>query len=179
MISDIFPVSRLTPCLECKRGRKIYEPPRYMSPTVALQQIISAINITYPSIASASPLAELTKTPAAVPEEKGSEPPSSLFEPLTPVPLPEPTPLIPSKTLALSLSRVGTSSQGIKAGTLEELAEVEEEEFGGPLHSLIIVGKRVHDLEIEYAGQWAVGGKGKSGWWKVAEETYGVSRGSK
>lgn len=64
---------------------------------------------------------------------------------------------------------------------MEELSQLEESLFGDPLHSLIIVGKRVHHLEIEYAGQWAVDQEGEDGrdkskaqWWRVAEETYAV-----
>lgn len=50
-------------------------------------------------------------------------------------------------TLAVGLARVGADDEKIVAGTLEELKTVD---FGGPLHSLVIVGKRVHELEVEY-----------------------------
>src|SRR5436305_1320701 len=33
------------------------------------------------------------------------------------------------------------------AGTLEDLQLVD---FGGPLHSLILVGRNIHELEVEY-----------------------------
>jgi diphthine synthase len=91
--------------------------------------------------------------------------------------IPEPTPslLPPSKTLALSLSRIGTPTQRIIAGTLEELASLPEEEFGDPLHSVVIVGKRLHPLELEFAGRWCVGGE-NGDWWKVGKEVYGVER---
>jgi diphthine methyl ester synthase len=42
--------------------------------------------------------------------------------------------------------------------------------FGGPLHSLVIVGKRLHPLERDYAGQYAVP---DSRWFSVAKDTYG------
>lgn len=81
----------------------------------------------------------------------------------------------------MSLSRVGTDSQQILSGTLTELAELSEEDFGGPLHSLVIVGGnsergkgRLHPLEAEFAGKFAV--NGGEGWWKVAKESYGVIR---
>lgn len=41
--------------------------------------------------------------------------------------------------------------------------------FGPPLHSLVIVGKRLHELEKEYAALWKVG----DGWQRVAREVYG------
>jgi diphthine synthase len=50
-------------------------------------------------------------------------------------------------TLAVGLARVGADDEKIVAGTLEELKDVD---FGGPLHSLVLVGKNVHELELEY-----------------------------
>ncbi len=84
----------------------------------------------------------------------------------------------PSQTLAMSLSRVGTATQRIISGTLQELSELPEEEFGAPLHSVVIVGKRLHPLELEYAGRWCIGGE-NGGWWKVGKEVYGVERESR
>ncbi|CAD6930807.1 unnamed protein product [Tilletia controversa] len=42
--------------------------------------------------------------------------------------------------------------------------------FGKPLHSLVIVGRRLHPLEREYAGMYKVPG---SRWDEVAKEVYG------
>ena len=81
----------------------------------------------------------------------------------------------PEETLVMSLSRVGAPTQRIISGTLAELAELPEEEFGGPLHSCVVVGKRLHPLELEYAGQFCVGGE-DGAWWKVGKEVYGVVR---
>ena len=50
-------------------------------------------------------------------------------------------------TLAVGLARVGADDEKILAGTLDELKAVD---FGGPLHSLILVGKHIHELEVEY-----------------------------
>ncbi|WWC73175.1 diphthine synthase [Kwoniella pini CBS 10737] len=83
--------------------------------------------------------------------------------------------LPPSKTLAISLSRIGTPSQNLISGTLEELSNLSKEEFGDPLHSLVIVGKRLHALEFEFAGKFAIGGE-NGDWWKVGKEVYGVER---
>lgn len=75
----------------------------------------------------------------------------------------------------MSLSRIGTPTQQIVSGTLEELSRMTEEDFGGPLHSLVIVGKRIHPLELEFAGRFCVGGEAGK-WWTVGQEVYGVVR---
>jgi len=136
------------------RGRKIYEPPRYMTPTIALRQIISAIQ----TAANASPeSAEDLSDDPSLPTSSSTHA-SSFSE---------------RETLALSLSRVGTPTQSIRSGTIASLAAKEEDFFGGPLHSLVIVGHRVHPMEIQYAAQWAVD---EDEWWSVAETYYGVAR---
>ena len=48
-------------------------------------------------------------------------------------------------TLCVGLARLGQPDQCILAGTLEEL---KEQDFGAPLHCLIICGE-VHDMELE------------------------------
>ena len=83
--------------------------------------------------------------------------------------------LPPDRTLAMSLSRIGTPTQCIISGTLAELASLPASDFGGPLHSVVIVGKRLHPLELEYAGRWCVGGEAGA-WWTVGREVYGVVR---
>ncbi len=47
---------------------------------------------------------------------------------------------------AIGLARVGQETQRIVSGTLEELLAVD---FGGPLHSLVLVGPQTHPLEID------------------------------
>lgn len=118
------------------RGRKIYEPPRYMSPTVALSQIISAIETA-----------------------RSANPESSDIT------------LSSEGSLAITLSRAGSPTQKLVAGTLAELASQPQETFGDPLHAMVVVGKRLHPLEIEYAGIWAVD---RENWVRVAREGYGV-----
>ena len=81
--------------------------------------------------------------------------------------------LTPQATLAVALSRVGAQTDGeqrIVCGTLEELAAQDGGVFGEPLHSLVIVGKRLHPLEVEYAEAFAVS---KENWRNVAQATYG------
>lgn len=133
----------------------MYEPPRFMSPYTAFQQILHTENERHP------------KTPSSSSSENGEE-----------TVAPGPSLLPPSQTLAMSLSRVGTATQRIISGTLQELSELPEEEFGAPLHSVVIVGKRLHPLELEYAGRWCIGGE-NGGWWKVGKDVYGVERESR
>jgi diphthine methyl ester synthase len=82
--------------------------------------------------------------------------------------------LSPIHTLALALSRVGTPTQSIRAGTLAQLATLPEDAFGPPLHSLVIVGSRVHPMEIEFATKWAIDGD----WLRVARDVYAIEIGS-
>ncbi|KAJ2551289.1 diphthine synthase [Coemansia sp. RSA 1933] len=56
-------------------------------------------------------------------------------------------------TLAVGVSRVGSDDQVIKAGTLRQLLDVD---FGAPLHSLVLVGHRLHLLEAEILRENAV-----------------------
>ena len=79
--------------------------------------------------------------------------------------------LAPEETLGIGLSRVGgdETQQKIVGGTLAELAAQPADIFGEPLHSLVIVGKRLHHLEVEYAGQYAVNAEN---WKNVARDVY-------
>ncbi|KAF2218599.1 tetrapyrrole methylase [Elsinoe ampelina] len=55
--------------------------------------------------------------------------------------------------LAVGVARVGADDQEIVAGTLGELSEVD---MGRPLHSLVLVGSRTHDMEREFVREYAV-----------------------
>ncbi|KAF8589478.1 diphthine synthase isoform b [Ramaria rubella] len=113
------------------RGRKIYEPPRYMSVPVAVSQLLET---------------ELFRNTGM---------------------------LSPRKTLAVALSRVGGGDdQRIVAGTLHELQDADEQLFGKPLHSLVIIGKRLHHLEVEFAEAWALN---RETWKDVAHKVYGCN----
>lgn len=52
-----------------------------------------------------------------------------------------------ANTPAVAVSRLGAASQTFKAGTIKELAEYDA---GEPLHSLVILGRQCHELELEY-----------------------------
>lgn len=58
----------------------------------------------------------------------------------------------PISTLCVGLSRLGQKDQCIIAGTLEEL---KEQDFGSPLHCMIICGE-VHDLELQFLKKFMV-----------------------
>lgn len=50
------------------------------------------------------------------------------------------------ETLAIGCVRLGTATQLFVSGTMEQLVE---EDFGEPLHSLVLIGKRMHVMEAE------------------------------
>lgn len=54
-------------------------------------------------------------------------------------------------TPCVAVSRLGSPSQTFKAASLKELAEYDA---GEPLHSLVMLGRQVHDLELEYLYQY-------------------------
>ena len=99
------------------RGRKVFEPPRYMSISIACEQLL-----------------EIEE------EEKQG--------------------ICTQDSLAVGLARVGADDEKIIAGTLEELKYLD---FGGPLHSLILVGNHIHELEIEYLRGFIVNEKALEG----------------
>jgi diphthine methyl ester synthase len=78
------------------------------------------------------------------------------------------------KTLAISMSRVGGGEehQRIVCGTLAELASHPSNVFGEPLHSLVIVGKRLHPLEVEFTEGFAIS---QNTWRQVAKSIYGCA----
>lgn len=55
--------------------------------------------------------------------------------------------------LAVGVSRLGSDDQVIRAGTLKQLLTAD---FGNPLHSLVLVGSRLHLLEAEVLREHAV-----------------------
>ncbi|KAF8504587.1 Diphthine synthase [Russula emetica] len=114
------------------RGRKIYEPPRYMSISQAVAQLAEVEDVRRQGV------------------------------------------LVPDQTLAIALSRVGggPDNERIVAGTLSQLREQPPDVFGEPLHSLVIVGRRLHHLEAEYAAGFSVDA---TAWREVAQKVYGCN----
>jgi diphthine synthase len=122
--------------LTAHSGRKIYEPPRYMSIPTAVEQLVEV---------------EGTRAEGV---------------------------LVPEETLAIALARVGGvadaagGAQTLVAGTLAELLAHPADAFGPPLHSLVLVGRRLHHLEVEYAAAFAVDA---ANWRRVAQDVYGCA----
>lgn len=92
------------------RGRKIYEPPRYMTVAQCAQQMVE------------------------IEDERGEA-------------------VYAEDSLAIGAARIGSSTQKMVCGTLKELAETD---LGPPLHSLVLLGKRTHELERDYVKAFAV-----------------------
>ncbi|KAI0109805.1 Diphthine synthase [Daldinia grandis] len=94
------------------RGRKIYEPPRYMTVGQCAQQML----------------------------EIEGEKKEGVYGP---------------ESLAIGAARVGGKEEKFVAGTLKQLCDADEA-LGPPLHSLVLLGKRAHELERDYAREFAV-----------------------
>lgn len=94
------------------RGRRIYEPPRYMTVGQCAQQMLE------------------------VEEDKkeGAYGPDSL---------------------AIGAARVGGKTEKFVAGTLKQLCDADAL-LGPPLHSLVLLGSRAHELERDYARDFAI-----------------------
>lgn len=59
------------------------------------------------------------------------------------------------EALAIGMARVGQDRQAVISGTLAQLATVD---FGAPLHSLVLVGPALHDLERALVEHYRVKG---------------------
>jgi len=92
------------------RGRKIYEPPRYMTVAQCAEQMLE------------------------IEQDKDEK-------------------VYSEDSLAIGCARVGADDQTFACGTLRELCDVE---LGPPLHSLVLLGKRAHELERDYIRRFAV-----------------------
>ena len=92
------------------RGRKIYEPPRFMTVAQCAAQTLESEKIRQEGV-------------------YGRE------------------------SLAVGVARMGAEDQMIRAGTLEELAEAD---LGPPLHSLVLLGSRAHEMERDFLREFAI-----------------------
>lgn len=57
------------------------------------------------------------------------------------------------ESLAVGVARLGSEDQQIVAGTLEELSTAD---LGRPLHSLVLCGRKMHEMEWEFVREFAV-----------------------
>jgi diphthine methyl ester synthase len=103
------------------RGRKIYEPPHFMTVAQCAAQMLE--------------IEEEVKKEGVYSRE----------------------------SLAVGVARVGAEDEKIVAGTLGQLREVD---LGRPLHSLVLLGRRTHDLEREFLMEFAVDKEGFNAVWK-------------
>ncbi len=62
--------------------------------------------------------------------------------------------LIQHLAIALSCVGGGRNNKNIVSGILTDLVDHAEDPFRDPLHGLVIVGERLHCLEVEYAQHW-------------------------
>ncbi|KAI9811089.1 MAG: diphthine synthase [Pycnora praestabilis] len=92
------------------RGRKVFEPPRYMTVGQCAAQMLET-------------------------EEQRKE---GVYGP---------------ESLAIGVARIGAADQKIVVGTLEQLKDAN---LGRPLHSLVLIGGRAHDLERDFVRNFAV-----------------------
>jgi len=110
------------------RGRKIYEPPRYLTASNAIQQILDVSKL---------------RCPESVPVDQSNG--NDLSETQKAIALNE-------DTICVALARVGWDNQKIIAG---KMSTVRDTELGPPIHSLIIPGD-MHFLEIDMLKHFAV-----------------------
>ena len=108
------------------RGRRIYEPPRYMTVGQCASQMLE------------------------VEEERGE----GVYGP---------------DSLAIGAARVGGKEEKYVSGTLKQLCDADEA-LGPPLHSLVLLGRRGHELERDYAREFAVD---KDVWDNIWASDYG------
>lgn len=59
------------------------------------------------------------------------------------------------ESLAVGVARVGGKDEKFVSGTLKQLCDADEV-LGGPLHSLVLLGRRTHELESDYVREFAV-----------------------
>jgi diphthine methyl ester synthase len=95
------------------RGKKIYEPPRFMTVGQCAAQMLE------------------------VEEEKKEG-------------------VCGEECLAVGAARVGGRTETFVSGTLGELAGGADDVLGGPLHSLVLLGRRTHELENDFVRDWSL-----------------------
>jgi diphthine synthase len=72
------------------------------------------------------------------------------------------------ESLAIGAARVGGKTEKFVSGTLKQLC-IADEALGAPLHSLVLLGRRTHELESEYVREYAVD---KEGWDRIWKRDY-------
>ncbi|KAL8420578.1 hypothetical protein RB594_003390 [Gaeumannomyces avenae] len=70
--------------------------------------------------------------------------------------------------LAIGAARVGGKTEKFVAGTLKELCDADDA-LGPPLHSLVLLGSRTHELEHDFVREFAVD---KENWDRIWKANY-------
>lgn len=109
------------------RGRKVYDPPRYMTVGQCASQMLEIEHL------------------------KTAEGEGGVYS---------------EQSLAIGVARVGGRNEKFIAGTLRQLS-LADDEMGGPLHSLVLLGKRTHELENDYVKEYAIDPVGWDAIWKM------------
>ncbi|OMJ19843.1 Diphthine synthase [Smittium culicis] len=120
------------------RGRLIYEPPRYMTTMTAIEQLLDVHEL------------RMRKRDGEIDSDAEEEEQQNNKDAIDSDMMVE---AYNGDTLAVAVARLGSDSQEIKVGTLNSLRNVD---LGKPLHSLVIVGKRLHMLERDIMREYAV-----------------------
>lgn len=102
------------------RGRKVFEPPRFMTVAQCAAQMLEIEEIRHEGVYH-------------------------------------------SQSLAVGVARLGSKDQNLVAGTLDQLRNID---LGPPLHSLVLLGHRTHDLEREFIRDFAVDSSAFDTVWK-------------
>ena len=79
--------------------------------------------------------------------------------------------LVPERTLKTAPLRVGggPDNERILCGTVAQLRDQPLEVFGEPLHSLVMIGRRLHHLDAEYVAAFTVNA---TPWKEVTQNVY-------
>ncbi|KAK8119279.1 uncharacterized protein PG998_003905 [Apiospora kogelbergensis] len=72
-------------------------------------------------------------------------------------------------SLAIGAARVGGRNEKFVAGTLKELCDADDA-LGPPLHSMVLLGRRAHELERDFARDFAID---KESWDSIWARDYG------
>jgi diphthine synthase len=74
-------------------------------------------------------------------------------------------------SLAVGAARVGGRTEKFVSGTLKQLCDADEE-LGGPLHSLVLLGRRTHALESDYVREYVSARSSKEDWDRIWKRDY-------
>lgn len=129
------------------RNRRIYEKPRFMTIPTAIEQIVSLIE----EMNKQEALDDLNKEEEIISTEEKFKNKLNDIE----------------NILCIGACRLTAESSKFIVGSLSELSKLDPEEFGKPLHSLVILGQphNLNPVEIEFLSHFAVD---EQNWFKLS-----------